>query len=85
MLCYDLPMTMILSKEAIRVQMAIMGIDTIEELCRRAGITSPTLRAAFAGKPFRSSTVNAIAKALDINPLSLLTIADYVNEENKVA
>lgn len=57
--------------------MADRGIDTKEELAKRAKISSFTLRNLLSGNDFRSSTVKSLADALECNPMDLLQAEGY--------
>lgn len=66
------------NEKAVRVFMAAMGIDTLEKLAEDAGITSMTLRRLFKGDmPFKSSTIESLARVLGCNPLDILIVDGY--------
>lgn len=63
-----------------KLRTAMKGrFDTLEELAIAAGISPTTMSKATDSHAWRSSTLNAIAAALGVPPLSLLT-EDEVSE-----
>jgi DNA-binding Xre family transcriptional regulator len=66
-----------INERNVRVFMADRGINTVEELAKKAGVSSVTIRRLFAGEEFRSSSLHSLAQALNCNPLDLLTVEGY--------
>lgn len=66
-----------INKRTVKVLMAAKGIDSNEELAKLAGFSGQTMRNLLDGGEFRSSTLKALADALEVNPLDLLEIDGY--------
>ncbi len=62
----------IISKRAVKKIMADRNIDSLMELSRRAKLGQTTVYEAISGKPWRSSTLDALANALECDPRHLL-------------
>lgn len=45
---------------------------TARDLASESGISEPTMYRILSGKPFRSSTLDKIAEALECNPVDLI-------------
>jgi len=65
------------SEREVRIRMAETGIYTIEELARRSGVSSTTIRNLFKGRDFKSDTLHKLARTLKCNPIDLLSVEGY--------
>lgn len=66
-------MSLRIDERKVKIFMASAGIDTIEELARRAEISPATMYNYFNGQSFRSSTVDKIAVILGCNSIDLIS------------
>ena len=64
------------NERKVRIAMASAGIRTIEELARRSSLGTATLTNILRGEGFRSSTVDALARALGGSPIDYLEVVD---------
>lgn len=69
-------MTLQIDDRKLRIAMATAGLDTLQALGARAGIHPSTISNLADGKGFRSETLEAIALALDVNPVDLLKVGN---------
>lgn len=72
-------MRMRVDKKTLRIKMVEMGLYSLEELGRRSGVTTQTMRRMFAGGEFESTSVSGIATVLGCSPLDLLTVEEPAN------
>lgn len=64
-------------EKKLRMWMALRGIGTVVSLAERSGVHYTTISSMLKGSGFRSETLDALARALDVNPLDLLDTEDY--------
>lgn len=60
----------------IKRVMQLRGIATLQDLAPLAGISSNTLYSVADSYSWRAATLDAIANALEVEPLALLTVDD---------
>ena len=70
-------MALTISEKNVRLKMAEKEIYSVEELARRSGVTSLSIRKLFQGGAFLSDTLEKLAKALDCSPFDLLDAEGY--------
>ena len=69
--------TLRIDERKLRIFMASKGIDTLQELIEKSGVSYSTLYNVLNGANFRSGTLRDLASALDVNPIDLLLIDGY--------
>ena len=67
-------MKTVISKKQVRILMVERGIDTFQELAEKAGISPTTLYSVLDSNRFTGKTLDAIAEALNVNPIKLLVV-----------
>lgn len=67
-------MNMRLDRYKVKQRMLSLRIEHFKELAEKAEIGENTIYQALDSHKWRSTTVASIAKALDCNPLDLITI-----------
>lgn len=58
----------------VQREMQRVGIKTYQELAAKAGIAPQTLSAWFRGRPFTSDNLDALCRALECTPDSIITM-----------
>ncbi len=66
-----------IDERKLRIIMATRGIDTLQELSEKSGVSYSTLYNVLNGAPFRSVTLQGLAQALEVNPVDLMVIEGY--------
>lgn len=68
-----------IDKQKVRLWMLNRRIDTYKELAQKANITEATLHSVLDSNRFTGKTLDAVAQALEVNPMDLLYTEGYPN------
>jgi len=66
-----------IDERRVKLFMAIRGIETQDELAKRAGLHPATLVKLFKGSNFTAETLDKLARAFECNPLDLIAVEGY--------
>lgn len=69
----------------IKRRMRQVEIDTFEALAKKAEISPTTLYSAMDGYNWRATTLDALAAALECNPLDIVTVDAEVDRPKNTA
>lgn len=69
-------MKTMIDKKTVQRRMIDQEIASFQELSKRAGISPTTLYNVFDNDNWTRKTLDSIAAALDVNPLTLLVVED---------
>ena len=65
-------MRIVIDKRAVKVNMALQGIDTYQVLAERTGVHFTTISRMVTGHGFRFTSLYALADVLKVPPMALL-------------
>lgn len=66
-----------IDERKLKIIMATKEIDTYAALAKKSGLHWTTISKLVSGQGFRSETLDAIANALEVNPLDLLQVEGF--------